>query len=118
MQKAEAHCIGCMPPVRHAQGVKPAAEVDSVEFARAHRDISLQGGDRLPGFSDPVFLQATASADAPESVAWFEVRDAREARGLVVALGAGCSADRVVHAGRRATNLRPSPAPRAGGLQA
>jgi hypothetical protein len=75
-------------PLRHAQGVKPAAEIDSVEFARAHHDISLQGGDRLPGFSDPVFLQATASADAPESVAWFEVHDAREARRLVVALGA------------------------------
>jgi hypothetical protein len=75
-------------PLRHAQGVKPAAEIDSVEFARAHREICLQGGDRLPGFSDPVFLQTTASADAPESVAWFEVRAAREARRLIVALGA------------------------------
>jgi hypothetical protein len=75
-------------PVRHAQGVKPAAEVDGVEFARAHRDISLQGAARLPAFSDAVCLQTTASTDAPESVAWLEVREAGEARRLVVALGA------------------------------
>jgi hypothetical protein len=75
-------------PVRHAQGVGPAAGIDEVEFARAHRDVSLQGGDRLPAFSDPVLLRAAASTDAPESVAWFEVRQAGEARRLVVALGA------------------------------
>ena len=74
-------------PARHAQGVKPTAAIDSVEFALAHREISLEGGDRLPRFSDVVFLQATASADAPESIAWFEVRAAGEARRLVVALG-------------------------------
>jgi len=74
-------------PVRDAQGVRLSAEVDRVEFARAHRDLSLQGGDRLPGFSDPVFLQATVSADALESVAWFEVLETGEARRLVAALG-------------------------------
>lgn len=75
-------------PMRFAQGVKLAAEVDGVEFARAHRDISLQGGDRLPAFAEPVYLQASASPDAPESVAWFEVRETGERRRLVVALGA------------------------------
>ena len=77
-------------PVRHAQGLGPAAGIDEVEFARAHRDITLQGMDRLPRFSDPVLLQATATADAdvPESVSWFEVREGGQARPLVVALGA------------------------------
>ena len=75
-------------PVRHAQGIGPAAGIAEAEFARAHRDISLQGEDRLPAFSDPVLLQASASTDAPESVAWFEVRQGGEARRLVVALGA------------------------------
>lgn len=75
-------------PVRRARGVGPAGEIDEAEFARAHRDISLQGGDRLPVFSDPIFLQAAASISAAESVAWFEVRQIGEARRLVVALGA------------------------------
>jgi hypothetical protein len=78
-------------PVRHAQGVGPAGEIDQGEFARAHRDISLQGGDRLPDFSDPIFLRTTATADATESVSWFEVRETRQARVLVVALGARTS---------------------------
>ena len=56
-------------PVRHAQGVGPAAGIDSVEFARAHRDISLQGGDRLPAFSDPVLLRTTANATAISAAA-------------------------------------------------
>jgi hypothetical protein len=75
-------------PVRHAQGVKLASEIDSEEFARAHREISLQGGDLLPAFSNPVFLQTTTNSGAPESVAWFEVRETGKRRGLVVALGA------------------------------
>jgi hypothetical protein len=78
-------------PVRHAQGVGPAAGVGEAEFALAHRNISLQGGERLPDFSDPVLLQQTASEDAPESVAWFEMREAREARRLVVAMGSRMS---------------------------
>ncbi len=75
-------------PVRHAEGMGPAASIDPVEFAGLHRDISLRGGARLPGFSDPVLLQATASAEAPESVSWFEVRETSAARRPVVALGA------------------------------
>lgn len=74
-------------PLRHAHGVGRAADIDPIEFASAHRDISLQGGNRLPGFSDPVFLQTTASTDAPESVTWFEVHGDDEARRLPVALG-------------------------------
>ena len=74
--------------VRYAEGLGPAAGIDPVEFARAHRDISVRGEDRLPHFSDPVLLQTTASTDSPESVSWFEVRETGEARQLVVALGA------------------------------
>lgn len=74
-------------PVRHARALAPAAAIDSVEFARAHRDISLQCGDRLPAFSDPVLLQTTASADAPESITWFELRESSQTRRLVAALG-------------------------------
>lgn len=74
-------------PLRHAQGVKPAAEVDGTDFARTHRHISVEGGDRLPAFSEPVYLQATVSTDASESIAWFEVREASERRKLVIALG-------------------------------
>ena len=75
-------------PVRNGQGVGPAGAVDCGEFARAHREISLRGSDRLPDFSDPVLLRVTASTDAPQSVAWFEVCETRERRRLAVALGA------------------------------
>lgn len=78
-------------PVRHAQGIGRAADIDPVAFAHAHSDISLQGGNRLPAFSDPVFVQTTASADAPESVTWFEVRGTEDAPRLLVALGARTS---------------------------
>jgi len=74
--------------VRHADGLAPAAGIDPVEFARAHRDISVRGADRLPHFSDPVLLQTTASTASAESVSWFEVRETVEARRLVVAVGA------------------------------
>ncbi len=79
-------------PVRHARGVGPAAEVDPVEFASAHREISAEGGDRLPAFSDPVLLQVTASAATVESVAWFEARANGDALRLVIALGARTAA--------------------------
>jgi hypothetical protein len=75
-------------PVRHARGVGAAAGIDRNEFARAHRDISIHGGERLPRFTEPVFLQAKASPDAAESVGWFEVAEGREGRRLVIALGA------------------------------
>ncbi|MHB8816792.1 MAG: hypothetical protein ACYDAE_26495 [Steroidobacteraceae bacterium] len=75
-------------PVRHARGVGPAGRIDEVEFALAHRAISLQGGDRLPAFSDPVLLRATASPDALDSIGWFEVSQTGAERRHVVALGA------------------------------
>jgi hypothetical protein len=74
--------------VRHGRGVGAAAGIACAEFARAHRDISLRGGQRLPRFSKRELLQASASADAAESVAWFEVRETGEGRRLAVALGA------------------------------
>lgn len=74
-------------PVRQGEGVGPAVAIDPEEFARAHREISLQGGNRLPAFSDPVFLQTTVSANPAESVTWFELRETREARRVTVALG-------------------------------
>ncbi len=85
-------------PVRIAQGVGPAAGIDGGEFARAHRDISVQGGDRLPRFAQPVLLRATSCTESQESIAWFEVREEREGRPLVVALGAraGDGAPRLV----------------------
>jgi Fe-S-cluster containining protein len=73
--------------VRHAEGVGPAVGINPADFACAHRDISVRGGDRLPRFADPVLLQTTTSTDAPESVSWFEMRETAEARRLVVALG-------------------------------
>ena len=82
-------------PVRHAHGVGRAADIDPVEFARAHRDINLQAGNQLPGFSAPVFLQTTASTDASESVTWFEVLGTDEARKFLVALGTRTSEGRL-----------------------
>lgn len=75
-------------PVRHSQGIGPAAGIDEVEFARAHHNLSSEGGDRLPAFSDPMLLQAAGSADAGESISWFEVLEPRQARRHVIAMGA------------------------------
>lgn len=81
-------------PVRRAHGVAAAGDIDAGEFARAHRDISLQGGGCLPVFSNPALLQAFVSVEAPESVAWFDVQQAGvagqagEAHRFVIALGA------------------------------
>ncbi len=74
-------------PVRDSAGIAPAERIVAEEFARRHRDISLEGGERLPRFSDPVFLHATADPIASEAVAWFEVSEARQRHSLVVALG-------------------------------
>jgi len=74
-------------PVRHGEGMGPAAGIGEAEFARAHRDISLRGGERLPCFSHPTLLQESASVDAPESIAWFEVRQTGESQPLTVAMG-------------------------------
>jgi len=78
--------------VRHAEGIGPAAGIDPAGFARAHRDISVQGGDRLPHFAEPVILQTT-SRDAHESVSWFEVCETVQTRRLLVALGTRMTQD-------------------------
>ncbi len=74
-------------PVRDSAGIAPAQRIAPEEFARRHRDVSLEGGERLPRFSDPVFLHATADPVTPETIAWFEVIEARRQRSLLVALG-------------------------------
>ena len=80
-------------PVRHAQGVGAAADIEPEEFAHRHLEISLQGGERLPRFSQPRLLHVTAEPDASEALAWFEVSETRERRPLVVALGVRTAAD-------------------------
>jgi Fe-S-cluster containining protein len=77
--------------LRHGEGLDAAAAIDCAEFARAHREISALGAQRLPRFSEPALLQATGAAEAPQSVGWFEVREAGEGRRLAVALGARVS---------------------------
>lgn len=74
-------------PVRHAQGIGAAAAIDCLEFARAHRIINVQGAERLPHFSQPALLEAKSGTDPRESVAWFAVRDTREERRGVIAMG-------------------------------
>jgi Fe-S-cluster containining protein len=78
-------------PVRHMNGIGPAAGIAGAEFAAAHRDVSLRGAELLPCFADPVLLQAVRCADAPQTaaqvVAWLEARESGEGRRLVLALG-------------------------------
>jgi hypothetical protein len=73
--------------VRCADAIQPAGKTDRVEFARAHREISLQGMDALPRFARSALLQAHDGANTDESVAWFEVIETREERKLIAALG-------------------------------
>jgi len=53
--------------VRHAEGVGPAAGIDPADFARAHRDISVHGGDRLPRFAEPLLALVMQAAATPLS---------------------------------------------------
>lgn len=78
-------------PVRHAQGIGAAAAIDSAAFARNHREISVQGAQWIPRFAEPALLQAPGHGDAVESVCWLEVREIREGRRVVVALGSRTS---------------------------
>jgi hypothetical protein len=78
--------------LRGPMGIEPAATIDRDGFARAHRELSLQGRDALPNFRSGALL--SAPADPPgldprtqETVAWFDVIEAREQRPLVAALG-------------------------------
>jgi hypothetical protein len=68
-------------------------EIAQDSFARRHRELNLEGQDALPKFSRgtllsaPADLSAPAEADTGEIVAWFEVREEREQRPLIAALG-------------------------------
>jgi hypothetical protein len=73
-------------PVRHADGIRRAADVDCSSFSRAHREITVRGRDILPNFMRPALLQTSVNSDA-ESVAWFEVTETHEPRSLIAALG-------------------------------
>ncbi len=74
-------------PLRCADSLRPAAEVDAASFARTHRDISLGGQTVLPRYDRAALLHAPEDADASESVWWFELIETREQRSLVAALG-------------------------------
>jgi hypothetical protein len=78
--------------LRSAGGIQPAAATERESFARAHRELSLQGRNALPNFRRGAVLSAstnphTSDPHASETVAWFEVIEAREERPLVAALG-------------------------------
>lgn len=78
-------------PLRHAQGMAAAGAIDRAEFARAHREISVQGAQRLPRFGEPSLMRAPGIRDAPQSVCWFEVDETGEGRRVTLALGARMS---------------------------
>jgi hypothetical protein len=73
--------------VRSGDGVKPAADVDLAVFATAHRDISLRGQDSLPRFHQATLLSCSFDSQTGESVAWFQVAEARERKSFPVAVG-------------------------------
>jgi len=69
--------------IRAGEGVRAAAEVDRAEFAAAHRDISVSGHERLPIFRREALLESSDD----DSVAWFQVAEARDDLSLPVAVG-------------------------------
>jgi hypothetical protein len=73
--------------VRHGDGVSHAGDIDPAAFATAHREISLQGQDSLPRYDRAALLSVSAEPGTGETVAWFEVAEAREQRNLTVAVG-------------------------------
>jgi Fe-S-cluster containining protein len=73
--------------VRHADGMRAAADVDPESFSRAHRELSLRGREVLPGFSRPALLHAPLDPGAAETVWWFELTETGQQRSLVAALG-------------------------------
>jgi hypothetical protein len=78
-------------PVRHVQGIGAAGSIDCAEFARNHRQLCLEGAQRLPRFVESSLLAAHERREGWESVCWFEVRESNEGRTLTVALGARMS---------------------------
>jgi Fe-S-cluster containining protein len=78
--------------LRGPAGIQTAAATDRDSFARTHRELSLQGRDALPSFRSRALLAALADPrgsdpGTQETVAWFDVIEAREQRPLVAALG-------------------------------
>lgn len=69
--------------IRTGEGVRAAAEVDPVEFAAVHRDISLSGQETLPIFRREAVLETSGD----DSVAWFQVGEARGSLSLPIAVG-------------------------------
>ena len=81
----EAHTADAL--LRSGAGLRQASEIDRHEFARAHREISLQGHDVLPRFANPVPLQTSVDADGEQGVAWFELIETVAQQKLVAAVG-------------------------------
>jgi hypothetical protein len=84
--------------LRTPLGIQPAATTDGESFARAHRELNLEGQNVLPGFRSEALLSAAVNphpsvAQVTEAVAWFEVTETREQRPLVAALGLQIHAD-------------------------
>jgi hypothetical protein len=73
--------------LRSPGGIQPAAATDRDSFARAHRELNLQGRDVLPSFRSEALLNAPLDPDAARTVAWFAVTETREQRPLTAALG-------------------------------
>jgi hypothetical protein len=73
--------------VRYPEGIGRAGEIDAEDFARRHRELSLAGRDTLPRFNRGALLSLPEDTGSPEIVAWFEVREEREQRALIAALG-------------------------------
>ena len=74
-------------PLRDAQGIAPAQNIAPAAFARRHREICLEGAERLPLFLNPRLRHVIFDPVDPQAVAWFEVTEHRSRRSLVVALG-------------------------------
>ena len=69
--------------IRSGDGVRAAAEVDAGEFAAMHRDINLRGQGSLPIFRRESLLEVSED----NSVAWFQVSEARGELSVPVAVG-------------------------------
>jgi hypothetical protein len=74
-------------PLRHESTLRCARDVDSDGFCQAHRQINISGRGKLPEFIRQTLREAPEIPDASESVAWFEVVEAREPRKLLLAIG-------------------------------
>ncbi len=79
------HCPDA--PVRHEGAIRWARDVDPQSFYHAHRQTTLSSGDKLPTFGRATLRQGPGVPDSFESVAWFDVVEARDQRPLILAIG-------------------------------